>query len=108
MTRLRTLGPRVYLKLDVESLQERVAATPNRGIASEADKTFQEIFDERTPLYEKYSDFVGRGCPGQSGHIMSINATGETHSCTHEANGYGSVFEKPIAEIYQQKERNAN
>ena len=58
MTRLRTLGPRVYLKLDLESLQERVAATPNRGIASEADKTFQEIFDERTPLYENYSDFV--------------------------------------------------
>ena len=35
---------------------------------------------------------------------MSINATGDTHSCTHEAKGYGSVFDRPIAEIYQQKE----
>jgi radical SAM protein with 4Fe4S-binding SPASM domain len=51
---------------------------------------------------EKYSDFVGRGCPGQSGHQMSINATGDTHSCAHEAEGYGNVFTKPIKEIYQQ------
>lgn len=51
---------------------------------------------------EKYSDFVGRGCPGQSGHQMSINATGDTHSCAHEAEGYGNVFDKPIKEIYQQ------
>lgn len=53
---------------------------------------------------EKYSDFVGRGCPGQSGHIMSINATGDTHSCAHEAVGYGNVFEKPIGEIYKNPE----
>ena len=52
---------------------------------------------------EKYSDFVGRGCPGQSGHIMSINATGESHSCTHEANSYGNIFDRPISEIYQQE-----
>ena len=53
---------------------------------------------------EKYSDFVGRGCPGQSGHIMSINATGNTHSCAHEATGYGNVFDKPIKEIYKNPE----
>ena len=53
---------------------------------------------------EKYADFVGRGCPGQSGHQMSINATGDTHSCAHEAEGYGNIFEKPIKEIYQQPE----
>ena len=50
---------------------------------------------------KKYSDFVGRGCPGQSGHVMSINSTGDTHSCAHEAVGYGNVFEKSISEIYQ-------
>ena len=33
---------------------------------------------------------------------MSINATGETHSCAHEAEGYGNIFDKPIKEIYQQ------
>ena len=58
MEKLKTLGPRIYLKLDLESLRKRVAATPARGIASEANKTFQEIFNERTPLYEDYSDFV--------------------------------------------------
>jgi len=58
MIKLEMLGPRIYLKLDLVSLLERVAAAPARGIASGPDKTFQQIFNERTPLYEEYSDFV--------------------------------------------------
>ncbi len=50
---------------------------------------------------EKYADFVGRGCPSQSGHRMSINADGTVHACVHEAEGYGNVLETPIKEIYQ-------
>ena len=33
---------------------------------------------------EKYSDFVGRGCPAQAGHRISINANGNVHACVHE------------------------
>jgi radical SAM protein with 4Fe4S-binding SPASM domain len=54
---------------------------------------------------EKYADFVGRGCPSQSGHRMSINATGDIHACVHEDEGYGNVFESPLAEIYQTRMR---
>ncbi len=50
---------------------------------------------------EKYADFVGRGCPAQSGHVISINANGETHACVHEAQGYGNVFEIGIKQAYQ-------
>ena len=54
---------------------------------------------------EKYADFVGRGCPSQSGHRMSINATGDIHACVHEDEGYGNVFESPLAEVYQTRMR---
>jgi radical SAM protein with 4Fe4S-binding SPASM domain len=54
---------------------------------------------------EKYADFVGRGCPSQSGHRMSINATGDIHACVHEDEDYGNVFESPLVEIYQTRMR---
>ena len=54
---------------------------------------------------EKYADFTGRGCPSQSGHRMSINANGEIHTCVHEEEGYGNVFDSPITEIYQSRMR---
>lgn len=54
---------------------------------------------------EKYKDFVGRGCPSQSGHRMSVNANGESHACVHEEEAYGSIFDKSIEEIYQGKMR---
>lgn len=50
---------------------------------------------------EKYRDFVGRGCPGQSGQLMSINANGETHACVHQEQSYGNVFEIGIKQAYQ-------
>lgn len=53
---------------------------------------------------EKYKDFVGRGCPAQSGHVMSLNASGDAHACAHEATSYGNVFETPIQEIYNNPE----
>ncbi len=50
---------------------------------------------------EKYIDFVGRGCPAQAGHRMSINADGTAHCCVHEARGYGNVFEIGISGAYK-------
>lgn len=50
---------------------------------------------------EKYRDFVGRGCPAQQGHRMSINANGEAHACVHEEKGYGNVFDIGIQKAYQ-------
>ena len=54
---------------------------------------------------EKYADFVGRGCPSQSGHRMSINATGDIHACVHENEAYGNVFKSSLVEIYQTRMR---
>jgi radical SAM protein with 4Fe4S-binding SPASM domain len=54
---------------------------------------------------DRYSDFVGRGCPSQSGHRMSVNANGDVHACVHEEEAYGNVLESSIAEIYQGRMR---
>lgn len=48
----------------------------------------------------RYRDFVGRGCPAQSGHRMSINANGTAHCCVHEEQGYGNVFQSDINTVY--------
>jgi len=50
---------------------------------------------------QKYADFVGRGCPAQAGHRMSLNADGTVHACVHEEESYGNVFDQPIREVYQ-------
>jgi len=50
---------------------------------------------------EKYTDFVGRGCPGQSGHFMNINADGQTHACVHEMDSHGNIFEIRHQKAYQ-------
>ncbi|MEM8548624.1 MAG: shikimate kinase [Pseudomonadota bacterium] len=55
MARLATAGPIIYLRADVKTLLGRVAANPERGIASDGSQTFQDIFNERTPLYERYA-----------------------------------------------------
>ena len=56
MQRLRNAGPVVYLDAELSLLQQRVAAAPLRGIASDQQQTYAEIFAERTPLYRRYAD----------------------------------------------------
>ena len=45
---------------------------------------------------EKYRDFVGRGCPSQSGHRMSINSNSDLHVCVHEEESYGNILEQVL------------
>ena len=54
---------------------------------------------------EKYKDFVGRGCPSQSGHRMSINSNGDLHVCVHEEESYGNIFKTSIQDVYQNQMR---
>jgi shikimate kinase len=58
MTRLASAGPVIYLKSDFATLEQRVASTPNRGIASGAEQGFAEVFAERIPLYQRYADIT--------------------------------------------------
>jgi shikimate kinase len=56
MQRLKTAGPVIYLEADLATLERRVAAAPLRGIASDSDQSFADVFAERTPLYRQYAD----------------------------------------------------
>jgi shikimate kinase len=58
MRRLAGAGPVVYLQAGLAVLSGRVAAAPLRGIASDATQDFAAIFDERTPLYERFANLT--------------------------------------------------
>lgn len=58
MQRLSGAGPVVYLQTDFVTLEKRVCATPDRGIASSAEQSFADIYAERIPLYEQYADIT--------------------------------------------------
>ncbi|MEO0435470.1 MAG: shikimate kinase [Pseudomonadota bacterium] len=56
MQRLKGAGTVIYLEADVETLKNRVATNPERGIASAAGLTFEDIYAERAPKYQLYAD----------------------------------------------------
>lgn len=58
MEHLRSLGPVVYLRLSCEALEKRIHNLGSRGIAFRPGETLQDIYNYRTPLYEKYADLV--------------------------------------------------
>lgn len=72
MRRLREAGPVVYLRADVETLKRRVAANPLRGIASDGAQTFEDIYRERTPLYEKHASHVVDAVGGSADAVASL------------------------------------
>ena len=55
MQRLGSAGPVVYLDTDFDTLSQRVAMAPDRGIASSSGESFKDIYAERTPLYARYA-----------------------------------------------------
>ena len=53
---------------------------------------------------EKYSDFVGRGCPTQRGHRMSILPGGDLLACAHiNELRYGNIFEGGLKKSYAEQ-----
>jgi len=52
---LRTLGRVVYLKLPLETLERRIENITTRGIAMTPGETLSDVYDRRTPLYERYA-----------------------------------------------------
>jgi shikimate kinase len=72
MARLRGAGPVVYLRADVATLKRRVAANPDRGIASGANQSFEDIYAERTPLYERYATHTVDAVGGSADAIASL------------------------------------
>ena len=58
MEHLKSLGKIVYLCLDYKEVERRLGDLHERGVAIAPGKTLRDLFDERTPLYEKYADIT--------------------------------------------------
>jgi shikimate kinase len=55
----------VYIKLPCEEIEARINNRDTRGIAAENNETLRDIFNFRTPFYEKYAD-ITCNCEGKS------------------------------------------
>ncbi len=58
MEHLREIGTVVYLKLDYRKLKYRLGNIRNRGVVIKEGQRLSDLYNERVPLYEKYSDVV--------------------------------------------------
>ena len=58
MEHLSSIGTVVYLKVSLRELRRRVKNFSTRGIMMEENQTLDDIFTERSPLYEKYADIT--------------------------------------------------
>ncbi len=55
---LKGLGRIVYLKVPLNEIKNRLKNIRTRGVAATENQTVDDIFCERSPLYEKYADVI--------------------------------------------------
>ena len=58
MRHLKAIGTIIYLKVSLTELSARIGNLKQRGVVFKSGQTFKELYDERTPLYEKWADLT--------------------------------------------------
>lgn len=58
MEHLKSIGTVVYLRLSYEILEKRLDNIKGRGVVLKDRQTLKELYEERSPLYEKYADII--------------------------------------------------
>ena len=58
MEHFKKIGTVVYLKASLDSLEKRLGDLDKRGVVHKPAETLLDIFNERSPLYEKYADII--------------------------------------------------
>lgn len=56
MNKLKSLGQIIFLDLPMRDLLKRIGDYSQRGIASDKEQNFADIYAERIPLYRKYAE----------------------------------------------------
>ena len=56
MEHLRSIGKVVYISLEYPQIKERLGDLHARGVSMKPGQTLQDLYNERTPLYEKWAD----------------------------------------------------
>ena len=55
---LRKNGKIIYLNVSLDEIKTRLDNISTRGVAATKNKSIDDIYNERTPLYLKYADYV--------------------------------------------------
>ncbi len=58
MLKLKSLGTVIFLDVPLDELLNRIGDYSHRGIASDPNKRFADIYAERLPLYKEYADRI--------------------------------------------------
>lgn len=75
MDHFRKIGKIVYLKHSYKEIERRLGDLNKRGVTIKEGQTLKNLYDERVPIYEKYSD-VKVDCEGKNirGIVNEIKA----------------------------------
>lgn len=65
MTHLKQSSCFILLDVPLPILQQRVDNFSSRGLVKSANQSFEQLFEERYPLYQKHADYV-IPCDGKS------------------------------------------
>ena len=55
---LKSIGKIVYINVPLATLKKRITKMKTRGIVFGKGETLDDVFANRTPLYEKYADII--------------------------------------------------
>ncbi len=58
MAHLRGIGVVFYLRLPLSELRYRLGDLVERGISMKEGQTLEDLYEERTPLYEEYAHLI--------------------------------------------------
>ena len=58
MIHLKSKGLVVFLDVELSILKKRIRNFDTRGLAKRPDQTFDDLFQERRPLYDRYADIT--------------------------------------------------
>ncbi len=66
MEYLKSMGTAVYIRVPLEDIKKRVRNLDSRGIAFLPGETLDDIYAQRTPLYERWADITADSGGGDS------------------------------------------
>ena len=73
MQHLKEIGTVVYLKVSYAVLEKRLADIKGRGVVLKEGQDLKALFEERSPLYEKYADIeISEGTLGVEQTVEKI------------------------------------
>lgn len=58
LSTLSQTGHLIYLQVSLETLSKRIADMGQRGLVMGKNQTFEQLYQERTPLYEQKADLT--------------------------------------------------